>query len=185
MNEHHYSRIDAGQPKTQYPKETTYTCVKRPLRNFPEERRDEIAQDVLHRYQQGEQVSVMAAEYELSDVTLYALLLRDHEEEWKDIQTARALARLERSQQGLDDAGNPLNLARAREQLRGAQWELERLLARLYAQKQEVTHNIQQPILNITVIQMAAQALQAPVDNSVVAEQLPQRTTPDNIPKLT
>ena len=39
----------------------------------------------------------------------------------------------------LDSATDALSLARAREQLRGAQWELERVLNRIYAQKQEVT----------------------------------------------
>ena len=39
---------------------------------------------------------------------------------------------------------------RARELVRAAQWELERLLSRLYGQKQEVTHNIV-PVLNIAL----------------------------------
>ena len=75
----------------------------------------------------------------------------------------------------------PLRLARAREEFRAWSWIAERREARLYGQKQEVTHNIQQPVLHITVVQM----VQTPVDNSVVATQLPHGTMEDNIPKLT
>jgi len=58
----------------------------------------------------------------------------------KDAQTARALARLERSQRELEVATDALSLARARETLRGAQWELERLLNKIFGVKQEITH---------------------------------------------
>jgi hypothetical protein len=34
----------------------------------------------------------------------------------------------------MDRAANPLDLARAREQLRGAQWDLERVCRRIYGQ---------------------------------------------------
>jgi hypothetical protein len=78
----------------------------------------------------------MAPEYGVSDVTIYALLLRDHEEDWKEVQRARALARLERAQNELEVAPDALSLARARERVRSAQWELERLLRRIYGQDQ-------------------------------------------------
>jgi hypothetical protein len=51
-------------------------------------------------------------------------------------------------------ASDPLSLARARESLRSAQWELERLFSRLYGQKQEVTHNLPQgPLVTIVLAQ--------------------------------
>lgn len=152
MNEHHYSRIDAGLPKSKYPAQLSPAYAKRPVKDLPEAARAAIATEVLSRYLHGELVADMAVEFETSDVTLYALLLRDHEEVWKDAQIARALARLERNQTGLDLADNPLNLARAREQIRSAQWELERLLSRLYGQKQEVTHKGNAPVLSITIV---------------------------------
>jgi hypothetical protein len=114
----------------------TLTVAKRPLANLPAERRTEIAQSVLTRYINGEQVAQMAPEYGVSDVTIYALLLRDHEEDWKEVQRARALARLERAQNELEVAPDALSLARARERVRSAQWELERLLRRIYGQDQ-------------------------------------------------
>lgn len=76
----------------------------------------------------------MAVQFSLSDVTCYALLLREHEAEWKEAQKARAMARLERAQHELKTAPDALSLARAREEVRAAQWELERLLRRLYGQ---------------------------------------------------
>jgi hypothetical protein len=93
----------------------------------------------------------MASEYETSDVTLYALLLREHESDWKDIQEARALARLERSQNALRTAPDALSLARTREEVRSAQWELERLCRRLYGEDRSQTNVVITPVLNITV----------------------------------
>jgi cob(I)alamin adenosyltransferase len=49
---------------------------------------------------------------------------------------------MEQAKDDLGTADDPLTLARAREQLRSAQWELERLFSRLYGQKQEITHNV-------------------------------------------
>jgi hypothetical protein len=115
------------------------TVAKRPLHQVEPAERARIATEVLDRYINGEQVAKIAPEYHVSDVTIYALLLREHQDAWKDIQTARALARLEKSQDDLGVAADPLSLARAREQVRSAQWELERLLSRLYAPKQQVT----------------------------------------------
>ena len=127
------------------------TVAKKPLGNIPAERRAEIADQVLERYIQGEQVAQMAGEYNTSDVTIYALLLRERQEDWVSIQTARALARLERNQNQLEGASDALSLARARESVRSAQWELERLLRRLYGEdKAQVAVQIS-PILNISV----------------------------------
>ena len=124
------------------------TVAKRPMSHLSPERRAEIAAQVLDRYIAGEQVAEMAEEYETSDVTLYALLLREHEADWKDIQEARALARLERSQHALRNAPDALSLARSREEVRSAQWELERLCRRLYGEEKQQT-TLVNPVLNI------------------------------------
>lgn len=129
------------------------TVAKRPLSNLSEARRGEIASQVLDRYIAGEQVAAMASEYETSDVTLYALLLREHESDWKDIQEARALARLERSQGELRTAPDALSLARAREEVRSAQWELERLCRRLYGEDRQQLQVQISPTLVISVAQ--------------------------------
>lgn len=136
-----HSRMPRKQrslPRTQ----ESYTVAKRPLGNIPANKRAEIADQVLARYMTGEQVANMAGEYNTSDVTIYALLLREREEEWKGIQTARALARLERAQDRLETAQDALELAKAREQVRSAQWELERLLKRLYGEDRNINLNV-------------------------------------------
>lgn len=118
---------------------TTRSLAKSPLGNLPAERREEVCNEVLAKYMDGQQVAAMAKDYGVSDVTIYALLLRERAEDWRDIQQARALARLERAQQEMRDATDMLSLARARELVRSAQFELERLLARFYSAKQELT----------------------------------------------
>jgi hypothetical protein len=143
----------AGSP--QQPRKD-YSVTKRPMGTIPAERRAEIADEVLKRYMLGEQVAAIAPDFKTSDVTIYALLLREREQEWADIQKARALARYERAlnelenaQAFLEAAPDALSLARARETLRFAesrvkasQWELERLLRRLYGQDHNVNVNL-------------------------------------------
>jgi transposase-like protein len=125
------------------------SVAKRPLKNLPAERRAQIALEVLQAYQQGEEVADLAPEYGVSDVTLYALLLRDHEGEWKQAQESRALANKARANKDLQDlreqlwqaekAHDALSLARIREQVKlaeiqakRAEWELERVMKRIY-----------------------------------------------------
>lgn len=124
------------------PVKKKYTVAKRPLANLTEEQRSTIAREVLDGYMRGAQVADMAPKYGVSDVTVYALLLREHEQEWVDTQRARALARYERSMTDVQEAPDALSLARAREVLRSAQWELERLLRRLYGQDQVINVNV-------------------------------------------
>lgn len=144
--------------------------------------RTAIAHEVLDRYINGEQVAAIAPKFKVSDVTIYALLLREHEGAWKDIQTARSLARLERAQDKLSIADDALSLARAREEIRSAQWELERLLNRLYAQKQEVVHTGTVTISN--ALQSISERRQAQVEaperviEGEVLSVTPQRNNP-------
>lgn len=169
--------VEKRKPPTPKPLQTKLSVAQRPLHQVAEAERKEIAQQVLDRYINGEQVASIAPDYKVSDVTIYALLLREHQDAWKDIQIARALARLEKAQDEMDryqsmltenreqtksESGeiektplDALSLARVRELIRlaevrikSAQWELERLLHRLYGQKQEVT---QQSPVSITI----------------------------------
>lgn len=123
-----------------------YSVAKRPLNQLTSDVRANIAAAVLDRYINGEQIAKIAPEYGVSDVTIYALLLREHKENWRDIQTARALARLEKYQDAMEEAEDPLSLARGRELVKAAQWELERLLNRLYGNKVELSGDPDQPV---------------------------------------
>lgn len=148
--------------------ERQLSVAKRPMQNVSVERRAEIALELLEAYKAGEEIAALAPAYNISDVTAYALLLRDHEEEWKAAQTARALARkatadadLEAIRQELADmkviekdpekkaALDPFSLARIREQVKlaevrakRAEWELERVCKRIYGQDTTINVNL-------------------------------------------
>jgi hypothetical protein len=117
----------------------------------PAERRAQIAAELLSGYAEGKEIAELAPNYSISDVTAYALLIRDHEEEWKQAQISRALAKkatadndLQVIRTKLNDseiALDSLSLARIREQVRLAEvqakrceWELERVYRRIYGQ---------------------------------------------------
>lgn len=135
------------------------SVAKRPLKNLPAERRAQIALEVLQAYEQGEEVADLAPSYGVSDVTLYALLIRDHEDAWKNAQVSRALAKKatahkdleelrlqlrDKNQEGTETPHDALSLARIKEQVKlaevqckRAEWELERVYRRVYGQDQQ------------------------------------------------
>ena len=66
---------------------------------------------------------------------IYRKLLRECPEEWKEHQAARAIRILEEARDDMENVSktpDALSLARARERLRSAQWELERTCRRIY-----------------------------------------------------
>lgn len=130
---------------------TGASLAKRPFHNVPAERREQIALELLTGYAQGREIAEMAPSYGVSDVTAYALLIRDHEDEWKRAQEGRAVAKRDRATSDLqslrqqlweaEKAHDLLSLARIREQVRlaeiqakRAEWELERVFRRIYGQ---------------------------------------------------
>jgi hypothetical protein len=92
--------------------------------------------DVLARYMAGEKIVDIAKGYGCTDAVVYHWLLRVAEEEWKSSQAAKAMADYEKAKEGLDTAADALSLARARERVRASQWELERVLRRIYGTDQ-------------------------------------------------
>jgi len=61
-------------------------------------------------------------------------MLKHAESEWKDAQVVKAMKRKEDAEDLLETATNALDLTRARELLRSAQWDLERVCRRIYGQ---------------------------------------------------
>ena len=118
---------------------------------------------VLQRYLSDESTKSIAAGYGVTRQALGQFLLKHAESDWKDAQVARALARKEAAEDQLDAIGSriqesdaeerlklTLSLAHAREQLRSAQWDLERVCRRIYGQ--DAPANIQVPIqINIGI----------------------------------
>jgi hypothetical protein len=94
---------------------------------------------VIERYIAGEKMKNMAQQYGVSDVAMYAFLLRHVPEEWYGAQKARAFAHKERGENGLENPRDPLALGAAREQLRAGQWDLERVDRKVYGRDEQVT----------------------------------------------
>ena len=105
-------------------------------RNVPEAERNERLQGVITRFVNDEKLADIAKDIGLSHSALCMALLEYAEDDWKRAQVARAITRLEKSRTARDDASDMLNLVRARDDEKSAQWELERLLRRLYGQDQ-------------------------------------------------
>jgi len=90
---------------------------------------------ILARYAEGEKMSEIAPSLGLKGAEqIYRKLLRECPEEWKEHQAARAIRILEEARDEMELAQDALSLARARERVRSAQWELERTCRRIYGQ---------------------------------------------------
>lgn len=83
--------------------------------------------EVLDRYMTEATTSQIASQYGLSRKALTRWLREQRPKEWKNAQIIRALAIKEDSEEGLACAPDALSLARARELLRGAQFDLQAL----------------------------------------------------------
>ena len=89
---------------------------------------------VIAQYGAGTSVYAIANELGVEHTTLYRHLVKHREGEWRDAKVGRALAELEEAEEALKTAPDPLALTRARERCRAAQWQLERLMRRIYGQ---------------------------------------------------
>lgn len=90
--------------------------------------------DVLNRVLQEESTKDIAASYGVTRSALNQWLLTHAEADWKAAQVIRASKRKEEAEEALETADDALSLARAREKLRAAQWDLERVCRRIYGQ---------------------------------------------------
>jgi hypothetical protein len=112
------------------------------LKNLPAEGRAEIADDILEKYRAGQEIKALAAAYGLSHTSVYELLLRTREEDYRAAQTARSLARLETARSDLEKAIDPIAINRAEKLVKTYQWELEKLARRLYGQSEQESPNL-------------------------------------------
>lgn len=102
----------------------------------PEERKA-LGLEIIQRYLTGESTATIAESYGVHRTALGQLMLKHCEEDWKEAQVARAIASKEAAEDDLEDktaTPDALSLARARERLKAAQWNLEKLCRRLYGQ---------------------------------------------------
>lgn len=89
---------------------------------------------VLDRYLAGETGPEIALSLGVTKQALSHWLISTADQQWRSAQLVKALSRKDEAETLMDRADTPLDLARAREQLRGAQWDLERVCRRIYGQ---------------------------------------------------
>ncbi len=125
---------------------------------------------VLDRYLKDETSTQIAASYGVTRAALSYFMLKHAEEQWKDAQVVKAIKNKEDAEDALSTAQNALDLARAREQLRAAQWDLERVCRRIYGQDAPPAGaNAVQININLRG-QSATNAAQHEVDAQIVRE---------------
>jgi hypothetical protein len=112
--------------------------------------RDATPTVILQRYLSDESTKDIATSYGVTRQALGKFLLQHAEEEWKEAQVARAIARKEAAEDALESAQDPLALAKARELFKAATWDLERVCRRIYGEDRQ-TESPVTPILNITI----------------------------------
>jgi len=146
-------RIDEGIKRGPRKRRSTTPATGTPqtVRSSAVEIADLNAETVLNRYLE-EPIHQIAVSYGLSEAQLYRWLLDNCEEGWRKSQIAKATAALERAKADIDNAQDPMQLAKAREKLKAAQWDLERLFARVYGLKQELKIDAQDRSMEIRAV---------------------------------
>ncbi len=127
------------------------------------------AQSLIRRYLDGDTMLDLAAEHNVTRPRLYQILLGHAPEQWREAQVAHAVERLEQAKKGIDASTDVLMLARARESAKIAQWELERLLKRIYGPSQEVTGKDGGPV-TIEIVRYGSQVIEGEVGEAHVVQ---------------
>ena len=116
------------------------------LLTLPVEQKEELMRSVVARFLKDERIEDIAKELGCSRWTLNQNLIAHAETEWKDAQVARAVTRLADAEDMLDNAKDAFELAKGREVLKSAQWQLERVYRRIYGSDNP---NASQSVINI------------------------------------
>ena len=175
-----HRRIDEGikrGPKIKRPLRPPRKALEAPKNGEQGKLSNLQVQPILERYITGSTSSEIAHDLGVTRQGLAWWMRKHAEEDWKEAQVIQAVERKEQAQIELDSAPDALSLARARESLRSAQWDLERVCSRIFGPKQEVTMNIV-PVLSITVAPMPNAALlqsKEPDPVLTIPQQLPDK----------
>lgn len=114
------------------------TANKRPLSTLIKSDQS-LMERILVRCLNGEKLATIAQDFGVTKQSLQAQIIKYAPDDWRDTQAARSMVAYEEARDRLDEPLDLPDLARVREQVRSRQWELERLIPRLYGNKQEVT----------------------------------------------
>jgi len=105
------------------------------LASLPPAELNAVLERAIEEYGRGVSVYAIANGLGVEHTTLYRQLIKHKEAEWRDAKESRALAELEEAEEEMKLARDPIALTRARERCRAAQWQLERLMRRIYGQE--------------------------------------------------
>lgn len=94
---------------------------------------------VLKRLLSDESPEQIAASYGVTTHALNLFLMSKSEQGWKDTQMARAASLKNEAETMMRNAKEPLSLAKGRELMKAAQWDLERVGRRIYGQEMNVS----------------------------------------------
>ena len=131
---------------------------------------------VLERYLTEATTSLIAQEYGVTRSALTHWLIEKRPEQWRKAQLLRALCRKEGADEKMEVACDALSLARAREQLRSGQWDLERLDPNTWAQRQQISVK-NEPLAekDIGLLESARELLVLFKTRQAEAEKLPEK----------
>jgi len=104
---------------------------------------------ILERYLAGESSTEIAKAFGVTKQAMSLFLLTKAEDDWKAAQLVKAIERKDRADELIETADNALDLSRGREMLRSAQWDLERVCRRIYAQEAPVSQQAVQVVINL------------------------------------
>lgn len=140
----------------------------KPIGMISQQEKKELVASWIARYIDGEEIQTLANELGLTRPRLYQLLTEIDADSWRSAQSAKALTKFEDTLAALNSASDGLTLARAREAHKSAQWELERLLRRLYGEDKSQINVSGEGI----TIQLVSFAEQQKHDNSTGSSQV-------------
>jgi hypothetical protein len=126
------------------------------------ERIQEVTDYALARWAADGKLRDIADELGTSCSALNRALLKHRLEDWREIQVARAVTLLETAKDELESAA-PDEVPRARERLKSAQWDLERLSRRLFG-----AANTAPSTSGVTINLHIGGATRAPIDSQAL-----------------
>src|SRR6266705_5712706 len=152
MNEHHYERIDRGMKRKmrQDARRQPISPQGRFLSVVTPEKRSQVLSEVPEALKSGETTTQIAQRHGIQPATLRSWLISDEatEQARGEFLSHEIVSRADQ----IDLAPEPLALARAREAFKAWSLIADGREARLFGQKQEVTHKGNIPVLNITIV---------------------------------
>lgn len=108
----------------------------KPFAHLTEQQREHAMAAVVERVMDGETMLDIAAEFGVTRHRLYQLLAVHAQDAWKSSQIARALMNLDDAEESLPTCKDLVELGAARERIKSAQWQLEKLHRRLFGNDQ-------------------------------------------------